>query len=407
MAGAGDGVATNSPAHRFRAGEPVRAARLFINTNPTIVTAWCSAMVLVLASGATFYAARSYLLPIVAAFVLSILLAPPASVLEHRRVPRSIAAGAVVVGLCGLIYVAFTLVAAPAARWVADSPELLSTAREHLERIHSTVEAVEEISQEVEDLTRDPEAQPVVLQGPDLTSALAASARTIIVQTLFVLIMTYFFLATRAEVRLKAIAAQPRLAGRLHVARVFRDVERRVAVYITTLSAVNLGLGSATALGLWALGVPSPIMWGGLAAALNFVPYVGPAVMTVLLAAVGLMTFETLAGAAMAPGLFVVLNFVESNMVTPLVLGRRMTLNPLAILLAVSFWTWLWGPVGGVLSIPMLIMAKVLCDHTTALRPVGEFIGGPLPRHGDRPGFRALRARLPRVAASRATGGGS
>lgn len=360
----------------------MRRARLFVSEKPAVVTAWCALLLLVIAGGAVFYAARAYLLPVTAAFVLSVLLAPVVNLLEARRVPRGVASALSVVGVCALIYVAIALVAAPAARWAAQAPEVIAEASEQIERLQSAMERVEEITNEVADIAGNGqnEAAEVVVQGPGLTQAIASSAGAIVVQTLFVLVMTYFFLLTRAEIRLKMIAAQPKLSGRLHMARVFRDVERGVAVYITTLATVNLGVGVAVGLAMWAAGMPSPVMWGGLAAALNFIPYVGPALLTVLLAIGGFATFDTVTGALIPPAIWIVVNFVESNIVTPTVVGKRMTLNPLAVLLAVSFWTWIWGPLGGVLSIPMLIMLKVMCDHASSLRPFASFIGGPLPR---------------------------
>jgi predicted PurR-regulated permease PerM len=371
-------VAPAASAKRTRA--PFPDPRLLVNQNATVVTAWCALVLLILACGAAFYAARSYLLPIVAAFVLSVLLAPPVGALENLRVPRVLAAAGAVLGLCAMIYIMIGLVAEPAASWASNSSAVVEAARGHLERFHSTMATVEEISSEVEELTGDPNAREIVVQGPGLTQALATSARQLTVQIVFALVMTYFFLITRTEIRHKTIMTQSRLSGRLRVARVFRDVEKGVAVYISTLAMVNIGLGASVAAAMWMIGVPSPIMWGGLAAVLNFVPYFGPALLTLLLGAAGLVTFETLAGAAVPAIVYIALNFMESNLVTPLLLGRRMTLNPLTILLAVSFWTWIWGPVGGVLSIPMLIMLKVVCEHTRVLQPFGDFIGGPLVR---------------------------
>ncbi len=383
----GDGFEGGVPAAPPRAYDySVRSARLFVTEKPAVVTAWCALLLLTIAVFAAFYAARSYLLPVATAFVLSILLAPLASTLEHWRIPRSLSAAVAVLGICALSYVAIALVATPAARWITNAPEIISEAGDQLERLQSAMQKVEEITAEVEQLTNNDSADTeVVVQGPGLTQSLASSASTIIIQTLFILVMTYFFLITRAEIRLKMIAFQPRLSGRLHVARVFRDVERGVAVYITTLAIVNLGVGAAVALSMWLLGMPNPIMWGGVGAALNFVPYLGPAAMTVALAAGGLTTFDTLTAALAPAAVWIVINFIESNIVTPTMIGKRMTLNPLAVLLAVSFWTWIWGPLGGVLSIPMLIMLKVMCDNARAMKPLGSFIGGPLPR-----GLRAL-----------------
>jgi predicted PurR-regulated permease PerM len=157
-------------------------------------------------------------------------------------------------------------------------------------------------------------------------------------------------------------------------------MRRRVAGYIVTFSIINLGVGIATGLACWQLGLPEPAMWGGLAALLNFVPFVGPLITMGLLGLAGLATYDTLLQASFPVLAFWLINMIESNAVTPTVMGRRMTLNPLAIILAVSFWTWIWGPLGGLISLPLLIMFKVVCDHTPAFRVVGALIGAPLVR---------------------------
>src|SRR5262249_25716740 len=155
------------------------------------------------------------------------------------------------------------------------------------------------------------------------------------------------------------IALQTRLCDRVRTARIFRDVERSVAGYMVTFSFINLSAGIAVAIACWRLGLPNPAMWGGIAAILNFIPYLGPAVTIGLLGLAGLSTFDTLLPASYPVLAYLGISFVESNIITPAIMSRRMTLNPLAIMLALSFWTWIWGPVGALISLPLLIMLKV------------------------------------------------
>jgi len=166
----------------------------------------------------------------------------------------------------------------------------------------------------------------------------------------------------------------------VRTARAFRDMERRVSGYFVTFSIINLILGTATGLACWRLGLPEPAMWGGLAAVFNFVPFLGPVVMMALLGVAGLATYNDLLDASFPMLAFIGISFLEANLITPTIVGRRMTLNPLAIVLAVSFWIWIWGPAGGVIALPLLIMFKVVCDHTPVLRVVGALIGAPLVR---------------------------
>ena len=207
-----------------------------------------------------------------------------------------------------------------------------------------------------------------------------ASAQTAVVQTGLVFILCFFLLLTREEFRVKLIAFQPTIQARVRAARVFRDVGRRVTGYIVTFALINLCVGTATGIACWQLGLPEPLMWGGLAAIFNFIPFLGPAIMMGLLGLAGLATFDTLLQASFPLLAFVVISFLEANLITPTVVGKRMTLNPLAIILVVSFWIWLWGPIGGMVALPLLIMFKVICDHTPPLRVVGALIGAPLVR---------------------------
>jgi predicted PurR-regulated permease PerM len=200
------------------------------------------------------------------------------------------------------------------------------------------------------------------------------------VQTGLIFILCFFLLVSREEFRIKFIAFQPSLQARVRAARVFRDISHRVTGYIVTFAAINLVVGVATGLACWQLGLPEPLMWGGFAMLCNFIPFLGPAIMMGLLGLAGLATFDTLLEGTFPVMAFMVISFIEANLVTPTVVGRRMTLNPLAIILFVSFWTWLWGPIGGLIALPLLIMLKVVCDHTPALNGVGVLIGGPLVR---------------------------
>lgn len=364
---------------------PVREPFILVQQNPQLVTAICLSVLSVIAIGAALYVGRAYLLPIAVAFVFSVILTPLCNRLEWFRLPRAIAALLALVMASATVYAGFYLIAQPAARWIDDAPEIFHKAERQLAKLREPLKPLQDFSNEVDGLTIVPPARPqvraVVVEGPQLTESLISSAQVIAIQTGFVLILTYFFLLTREEFRQKLIVFQTRLAGRVRTARAFRDVEHRVAGYLVTYSAINLGLGIATGLACWKLGLPEPAMWGGIAAILNFIPFVGPTITLGMLGLAGLATFNTLLEAAFPVLAFWGFSLIESNLVTPTIMGRRMTLNPLAIVLSVSFWIWIWGPVGGLISLPLLIMFKVICDHTPALRVVGALIGGPIPRH--------------------------
>jgi predicted PurR-regulated permease PerM len=151
--------------------------------------------------------------------------------------------------------------------------------------------------------------------------------------------------------------------AKLRFIRITNDIEQNLASYLFTVMVINLGLGAAVALGAWLFGFPSPVLFGVLAMVLNYIPYIGAACMTVVLFGVGLVSFPSLALAFAPPAAFVALATIEGQFITPAVLGHRLTLNPLAVLLALAFWSWIWGPMGTFLAVPLTIMGSVTLNH--------------------------------------------
>jgi predicted PurR-regulated permease PerM len=358
---------------------------IIVERHPQVVTAICLSVLAAIAICVALFVARAYLLPLATALVFAVVLAPVCGFFEWFRIPRVIAALFALIFAGATAYAGFALIAQPAAHWVENAPATLDKAERQLKKLREPFKPLQDFSKEVDNLQIMPPSTPssrsVVVQGPGLTQSLLASAQTLVIQTGFVFLLAYFFLITRDEFRLKIIAFQPTLRARVRMARVFRDMKRRVGGYIVTFSAINIVVGVATGVACWQLGLPEPAMWGGIAAILNFIPFVGPTLTIGLLALAGLATYDTILEASFPALAFMAISFVEANAVTPTIMGRRMTLNPLAIILAVSFWTWIWGPVGGLISLPLLIMFKVICDHIPAFQVVGALIGAPLSRN--------------------------
>lgn len=370
------------------AGIAAQEPFLIVGRNPQLVTAVSLTVIAVIALGVTFWAARDILMPIAVALVFSVLLTPLCAFLERLWLPRPLAAILSLVTAGIAIWLTVSLIAQPASRLVEDAPEMMQRAEKHLRKLQEPLKPLTDISREVEDLNLvdppRPQTRTVLLEQPGLARAIMASAQTAIIQTGFVFVLCFFLLLTREEFRAKLIAFQPTMAARVRAARVFRDVGRRVTGYIVTFALINVCVGVATGAACWQLGLPEPLMWGALAMLFNFIPFLGPAIMMGLLAFAGLATFDTLPEAFFPLLAFMAISFVEANFVTPTVVGRRMTLNPLAIMLVVAFWIWLWGPVGGMVALPLLIMFKVMCDHTPPLRVIGALIGAPLVRINGR-----------------------
>ncbi|MEX6633388.1 AI-2E family transporter [Hyphococcus lacteus] len=351
---------------------------LSFNDRVLIITAISTCCIAIVAACTGLWFARPVLIPICTAFVLSILLAPATEWLHKRSVPAGLRAGIVVVVAFTLFIYGLYVVIQPGTVWVEKLPTVMEQARDKLAGVEDAVSKVQNVSEQVNDLAKlgdDKGPEKVTVQGPEIGDLLFASARTFIVQILFTAVLTYFFLASRIDIRRKLILLRGDIKGMRQTARMLRAIEQKVGAYMFTMLIINIGLGIATGLAMWAIGMPSPYIWGGLAAILNFIPYLGPILLTALLAISGLVYFDTWIEILTVPAIFIAFNFIESNFVTPTLIGVRLTISPLAIILNISFWTWMWGPAGAVISIPIFVIFKTVCDHSDFLRPVGLLIG--------------------------------
>lgn len=331
--------------------------------------------------GFTVYSAKWLLLPIVTAFVLSLLLAPAADFFRHWRIPEAARAAIVTVLAFLTVLAGVYFLTRPLTSFADRIPEIAEEARDKLTGVQEAVTAVQEASDEMDKLTggekqtSPDEPQPVIIARPSIPETLANSARLVAIQSIFITVLVYFFLAARSSFKRKALLARSTFAGRRHMAQVFRSIEKRVGEYILTMLIINIGLGVTTGLVMWGLGMPSPLVWGALAAILNFVPYIGPVSLVGLLLLSGIVNFDTPLAIAAPAGAYMLLNFIESNFVTPALVGVRLRLSPIIIVLTISFWTWIWGPLGAVISVPMLVVLKTVCDASDMLRPIGVIIG--------------------------------
>ena len=167
----------------------------------------------------------------------------------------------------------------------------------------------------------------------------------------------------------------PLLQDKKKAVMIARETETSVSPYLFTVTLVNVGLGLVVTLAMMLIGMPNPLLWGALAALAEFVPYLGAFAMLITLSLSGLVTFAQVGHAMLVPGTYVAINLVQANFVTPTVLGRRLTLNPVAILVGLVFWWWLWGVGGAFVAVPLLATFKIFCDHIESLAPIGEFLG--------------------------------
>jgi predicted PurR-regulated permease PerM len=370
------------------------------NLKLTLIT-YSVSIIAVLAIVGALRVAAPVLVPVTFALIVSMLLRPAARWFDRRRVPETASAAflslLVVFAMASAIYFG----ARPAIAWFDRVPDIIIEAREKLEGIEQAFRRVSEVSKRVEELAdgqSETEPPPIRIRGEPLAKTIADSAQTIFVQFMFTAVLIYFFLATRRSSRRKLLALRSSFRTRLRSGRIILRVETKVVGYMLTMLAINFGLGVAVGSAIALLGGPTPAAFGALAGILNFVPYLGPAILNILLAVAGLAQEESL-WAALAPvGAYIALNFIESNFVTPSLIGARTRVSPLAIILSIAFFTWLWGPGGAVVAIPIVIALKTICDSVAALRPIGillsEKVEGARARRPASPLYLAgLRAR--------------
>jgi predicted PurR-regulated permease PerM len=217
--------------------------------------------------------------------------------------------------------------------------------------------------------------QEVILRGPRLSERLFGTTQSFITGAIETLILLYFLLAVGDLFLQKLIKVLPQFGDKKKAVAIARETEASISRYLFTLALVNVGLGLAVALVMLLIGMPNALLWGALAGLAEFVPYFGATIMLGMLTLAGLVTFPTLGHALLAPGAYLAVNLIQSQLVSPFVLGRRLTLNPVAILVGLVFWWWIWGVGGAFIAVPLLATFKIFCDHIESLAPIGEFLG--------------------------------
>jgi predicted PurR-regulated permease PerM len=332
---------------------------------------------LVLAVLYTLYFARAFLLPIVLAVLLDFLLSPVVRALKRAKIPEPAGAALVLLALLGAVGAAGYSLSGPAREWVAKAPESLAKVQNRLRDLRKPVEQVTRTAEQVEAATEVAKGGPqeVVLRGPRLSERLFGTTQSLLTGALETLILLYFLLAAGDLFLQKLIKVLPLLRDKKKAVAIARETEASISTYLFTVAVVNVILGLVIALVMTLIGMPSPLLWGALAAAAEFIPYIGATVLLATLTMAGLTTFDSVGHALLVPGAYLAVNLIQSQFVTPLILGRRLTLNPVAILVGLVFWWWLWGVGGAFIAVPLLATFKIFCDHIESLAPIGEFLG--------------------------------
>ncbi len=332
----------------------------------------------VLAVLAAAYLASEIVLPFVFAIVLKLLLQPVLRILERLHVARTIASLLLILALFGTIVGLGTVISGPARTWAAKLPEGIPRLQERLSFMRKPIDTLQRFLQQVEDFEgTEPSPNAATLaQGPTLLSKLFTGARHF-ASGFFTTVLFLFFLLVSGDIFLhRLVEILPRFRSKRQVVEISQQIESDVSAYLVTITIMNAAVGIATALAMWLTGVGDPILWGTVAFLLNYVPILGTALGVLVFLLAGLLTHDTLWQALLPAGLYFGFHLIEGQTVTPMLLARRFTLNPVLVIISLVFWFWMWGIPGAILSMPMLAITKIICDRLKPLAAFGHFLEG-------------------------------
>jgi predicted PurR-regulated permease PerM len=330
----------------------------------------------VVAAGYAAHAGRAIVVPAVIAIILNTLLSPAIRTLARAHIAPALGAAILVVGLAVAIGGIGFAVAEPTAQWVSKAPAALDSAATRVRSLGRRVAAVSRETEQAQQVAgvAGPARTPVST-GPSIVQRVFGTAAALVAGAVEVALLLYFLLASQDLYPRKLVALLPGVDDDETAARIARSVEHTLSRYMVTEAALNIALGIQVGLALWALGMPTPWLWGSMAAVLAFIPYVGSLLLLGVLAVVALTVMPSPTRALAVPVTYFVLNFVSANLMTPIVLGSRLTLHPVAILAGLTFWWGMWGVPGAFLSVPLLATIHVLGEQVPALSRLGNFIG--------------------------------
>lgn len=331
----------------------------------------------VIAAGCVIFVAKPVLLPVTFGILVALTLSPLVRTAGRFGIPPSVSSISLVIAFGLTVLIGGYLIAPAATDLLQSAPEIQLEIQRKIATLSSSMAELMQVSANVEDIagSTPSDVQKVDVQDGGLLTSAAINMASILASGLVALVLSLFLLASGDTMQQKIISAQPTASKRRRARAILQAVEVSVSRYLLSISIINFGLGCVVTLALWALGVPEPVVWGALAFILNFMPYLGPGIFTVVIALVSFVSFDTIGQAIYPPLAFMLINAMEGNVVTPVVVGRSMSLNPIVVFISVVLWAWLWGVAGALVAVPMLVCLKVVCDHVPGLAMLGHFLG--------------------------------
>lgn len=324
------------------------------------------------------HAASEIVIPIVFAFVLKLVLQPVFRTLTRIYIPRSLAAALIIIALvCGVIGLV-TMLSHPAASWAEKIPDSYPQLQQRLNFLSKPVEKTQKLLVQAEDITKGvgPKVMPVAVQGTRLSDKILNGTQALASGFFTTMLMLFFLLAAGDTFLRRLVEVLPRFSDKRQAVDISQQIEHDISRYLLTISSMNAGMGIITAVLMQTMGVDDPILWGSLAFLLNYIPIIGPLITAVVFLLVGLLVIDNLWMSFLPAAIYFFFHIMEGSVITPLLLARRFTLNPVLVILSLVFWYWMWGVAGAILAMPMLAITKIICDRIQKLSAFGHFLEG-------------------------------
>jgi predicted PurR-regulated permease PerM len=368
---------TDAMAARAGALSAAEASSAAADGAPTARATPVQIALVVLGVVAFLYFARPVILPIFLACVGGMALKPLIRWLSQCHIPPAFSAATLLLLLVAGVTIGFIQLGHPALTWMSEAPQHMTELKRKGQKLFPRLARFSQAAAAVDNLgTTEDEKKP--LGAVELKTSRVPTfinwTGTFLAGLGETLVLLYLLLASGDLFLQKLVRVMPTLRDKKRAVDISHEIQQQISNYLFSVSLINLGLGIIVGGGLYWLGVPNAAMWGMLIALLNFVPYFGPFAGISLLAAVGLLTFDTLWKGLLPPAWYLLLHLLEANFITPVLLGRRFTLNPVVIFVSLIFWTWLWGVPGALLSVPILVSIKVICERLPSMSHVSELL---------------------------------
>ena len=333
------------------------------------------AVLVLLALLAAVHVAAAIVWPFVLAFALTLLLKPVQRVLERTHMPRLLSSLLLVVTVMAVVVGVGTAVSAPAATWAAKLPDAIPKLVERLRFLAAPLATVQALWRHVEAFAGW-SASGGASMGTELLTQLLSGTRSL-ASGFFTTLLYLFFLLAAGEIFIqRLVEIMPAFGSKRRVVEIAQQIETDVSAYLVTITGMNAAVGLATAAVMWLTGIGDPVLWGTVAFLLNFVPIIGPVVGVLIFVMAGALASDSLWRALFPAGLYLLIHVIEGELLTPMLLARRFTLNPVMVIVSLVFWFWMWGVPGAILSVPMLAVTKIVCDRVRPLAAYGHFLEG-------------------------------